>query len=416
VVAALLGEREIRLEARGAAFGPHARKARISAPSDDLESLALFREAQRKDLAASALRSLELDVGAVQAVDRVQKSLARSLHSPSSRPQGDPDEPLLMALLAGYPDRVAKRRVAEGGPSADLVLCGGGMARLAETSVVRDAPFLVAIDAEERTTGARSGTVVRVASRIEPEWLLDLFPYRVRDDSKLSWNAAAERVDGFSRLVYEDLVIEESRMARLDPEKTAQLLAQEALARGPRTFAPDGAVDELLARVKLVSEAAPHEGIPPLGEDDVRAALESLCQGRRSFAELREASLTEALLLRLTGAQRAALDRLAPGHVKLPGGRTLTVHYQCTQPPWAESRLQDFFGMAAGPSVAGGRIPVVLHLLAPSKRPVQVTTDLAGFWERHYPTLRRELCRKYPKHSWPEDPRSARPPVPGKLR
>jgi ATP-dependent helicase HrpB len=282
--------------------------------------------------------------------------------------------------------------------------------------VVRDAPVLVAIDAEERGSGARAGTVVRVASRIEPEWLLDLFPERVRDVSEVTWNAAAERVDGFSRLVYEDLIIEESRMAQLDAAKAGDLLAQQALAKGPRAFAAEGALDQLLARLKVASEAGGRDALPAMGEGDLRAALIELCLGRRSFAELREASLMEALLGRLSGAQRAALDRLAPSHVRLPSGRQLPINYEPDQPPWAESRLQDFFGMASGPAVAGGRVSVVLHLLAPSKRPVQVTTDLAGFWERHYPALRRELCRKYPKHAWPEDPRTARPPPPGKLR
>jgi ATP-dependent helicase HrpB len=409
-IAALLGEREIRLEARGAAFGPHARQARTNGPSDVLESLEIFHEAQRKGLAASALRSLELDFGAVQAVERVRHSLERSVRSLACADK-DPDRPLLMALLAGYPDRVARRRVSAGGPSAEILLCGGGTARIAETSVVRDAPFVVAIDAEDRGAGARAGTVVRVASRIEPEWLLDLFAERVRDVSEVTWNAGAQRVDGFSRLVYEDLVIEESRMGQLDAAKASKLLAEEALARGPRAFAPEGALDQLLARARVAGE-----GIPALGEEDLRAALESLCEGRRSFAELREASMTEALLSRLTGAQRAALERLTPSQVRLPSGRALAIHYEPSQPPWAESRLQDFFGMAVGPSVGGGRVPVVLHLLAPNKRPVQVTTDLAGFWERHYPALRRELSRKYPKHAWPEDPRAAKPPPPGKLR
>jgi len=258
--------------------------------------------------------------------------------------------------------------------------------------------------------------VVRVASRIEPDWLVDLFAEQVREATEVTWNAEAERVDAFSRLIYEDLVIEESRMAQRDSEKVAKLLCEQALSRGARAFAEERAVDDLLARVKLVAEAAPKEGLPALGEPDVDAALASMCEGRRSFKELREASLIEALLSRLTGSQRAALDRMAPGHVRLPGGRSLPIHYEKSQPPWAESRLQDFFGMAVGPAIANGRVPVVLHLLAPNKRPVQVTTDLAGFWERHYPALRRELCRKYPRHSWPEDPRTAAPPPPGKLR
>jgi len=98
--------------------------------------------------------------------------------------------------------------------------------------------------------------------------------------------------------------------------------------------------------------------------------------------------------------------------VTLPGGRTTRIHYEAGKPPWVESRLQDFFGMAAGPAAAGGRVPLVLHLLAPNQRAVQVTTDLAGFWDRHYPGIRRELMRRYPRHAWPEDPRTAAPPAP----
>ena len=95
----------------------------------------------------------------------------------------------------------------------------------------------------------------------------------------------------------------------------------------------------------------------------------------------------------------------------LPGGRAVPVHYQSgDEPPWIESRLQDFFGMAAGPRLADGRVPLTLHLLAPNQRAVQVTSDLSGFWERHYPSIRRELQRRYPRHAWPEDPLRAEPP------
>ena len=88
--------------------------------------------------------------------------------------------------------------------------------------------------------------------------------------------------------------------------------------------------------------------------------------------------------------------------LRLPAGREVTVHYEPGKPPWIESRLQDFFGVAQTPRING--IPVVVHLLAPNRRPVQVTTDLAGFWERLYPQVRRELSRRYPKHKWPEKP------------
>ena len=114
------------------------------------------------------------------------------------------------------------------------------------------------------------------------------------------------------------------------------------------------------------------------------------------------------------GARRLA--EIAPDAVVLPGGRKAKVTYSEGAAPFLESRLQDFFGMRQGPSAAMGRVPIVLHLLAPNYRAVQVTTDLAGFWERHYPGIAKELRRKYPRHPWPDDPLTASPPVAGQRR
>ena len=295
---------------------------------------------------------------------------------------------------------------------------GGGSARLDPASVVREAALLVAIDAEERrgdcrAPGARAAEArVRLASTATEEMLLDLFPEALRYDDAVQWNAAAERVEAAERLVYEDLVLEETRASRPDPDKVAARLAAEALARGPRAFAPEGALDRLVARIGFAAQHAPDAGLAVPSEEELAAALRDLCAGRRSFAELREADLPGALLARLDPRARAALERLAPERVTLPGGRSTRINYEAGKPPWIESRLQDFFGLAQGPALAGGKAPLVLHLLAPNQRAVQVTTDLAGFWVRHYPSIRRELARRYPRHAWPEDPRNASPPAP----
>jgi ATP-dependent helicase HrpB len=255
--------------------------------------------------------------------------------------------------------------------------------------------------------------VVRIASAVTVEMLLDLFPESLRYDEEVAWNAQAERVDGVERLLYRGLVLEESRVARLDPERAAAALAEAALARGARAFAAEGALDQVVARLAFAARAFPEAGLAAPGEEELRAALRELCAGRRSFAELREADLPGAMLARLSPEKRALLERMAPERIALPGGRSLRVHYGARdEAPHVESRLQDFFGLARGPSVAGGRVPLVLHLLAPNQRAVQVTTDLAGFWERHYPALRRELMRRYPRHAWPEDPLRAQPPPP----
>jgi ATP-dependent helicase HrpB len=118
----------------------------------------------------------------------------------------------------------------------------------------------------------------------------------------------------------------------------------------------------------------------------------------------------------LTPKLQHLLERAAPETFRLGSGRVAKIHYEAGKPPWLESRLQDFFGCADGPRVCDGRVPVTLHLLAPNGRAVQVTSDLAGFWERHYPAIRRELMRRYPRHSWPEDGRHAEPPPPRQRR
>ena len=125
--------------------------------------------------------------------------------------------------------------------------------------------------------------------------------------------------------------------------------------------------------------------------------------GLRSFNELKNAAANLVSLLEQTMIARR-LEQIAPTRIRLPNGRQTKVHYEPGKPPWIASRLQDFFGMRETPRVGREQTPVVVHLLAPNQRAVQTTSDLAGFWERLYPQVRRELMRRYPRHSWPERP------------
>jgi ATP-dependent helicase HrpB len=267
---------------------------------------------------------------------------------------------------------------------------------------VKTAPLLVAVEAEDRSD-ART-PLVRIASAIEPEWLLDLFPGRIREASELEWNRAGARVESVSALMFDNIAIEESR-GTPDPEAAGALLASKALDAGLSRFADVEEVEAFLSRVRF---AASHGPVPPPAGDAVESALRSLATGLKSFAELeaatREGGLVRALERQMAPAARRLLDEIAPERIRLPGGRQTRVHYDAGQPPWIASRLQDFFGLRDTPRIARGAVPVVVRLLAPSQRPVQTTSDLAGFWERLYPQVRRELARRYPKHKWPENP------------
>ncbi len=333
------------------------------------------------------------------ATERLVRQVHRIVNPP--RQQHPNEDALLISVLAAFPDRVARRR-----QSNELQLAAGGPALLAPSSTVTANQFLVAVEAEDRRAqrAPQKMPLVRIASGIEPEWLLDLFPERIRETTTVEWNRAAERVEAVSALMFDQIAIESHR-AGPDPQAAAALLMEKALEAGLARFADPAEIDAFLARVNFASQ---HAALPPLGPEDVERALHSLASGLKSFAELvsaaRDGGLLRALDRQLPPAARRLLDEIAPERIRLARGRYARVHYEAGQPPTVASRLQDFFGMSETPAVARGAVPLVLRLLAPNRRPVQTTSDLAGFWQRLYPQVRKELARRYPKHAWPQDP------------
>ncbi len=273
-------------------------------------------------------------------------------------------------------------------------------AKLAPTSVVRDSLLLVACEVEDRRRG---GALIRAASAIEAEDLLELFPDRVRDSESLVFRAAGERVERVRTLAYEGLVLDESQRAADGGPEATRVLVDAVLARGLDAVCDVASIEALKRRLAFTAENRPD--IEPLDDGRLGALLVTAAEGATTFDDLRAAHLPDLVRESLPASTKRALEELAPERVRLPGRpKGVEVHYERDRPPWIESRLQDFFGLVDGPRVGGGRVPLVLHLLAPNKRAVQVTTDLAGFWKRHYPELRRALSRRYPKHAWPEDP------------
>jgi len=299
---------------------------------------------------------------------RVFNQLRQRISGRDSRDQGD-DAAILQSILAAFPDRVARHR-----RDGELLLSSGASACFPNCHW----EFLVAVDIEERRELGLP--LVRLAAPIEPEWLLE----RATERIALEWNRTAERVEQVTALMYDQLVIEESRSPSPPSEEASRMLAQKAIEAGIARFADADAVEQVRSRAAFAGT-----------QIDAEAALTALCDGRVSFKELEAADLVSRI-------RPGRMAQAAPDSVKLPGGRQVKVHYEPGKPPWIESRLQDFFGMRETPRIGGA--PVVVHLLAPNHRPVQVTSDLAGFWERLYPQVRKELSRRYPKHKWPEKP------------
>jgi ATP-dependent helicase HrpB len=292
------------------------------------------------------------------------------------------DSTLAKAVLAAFPDRVGRRR------AGGIVLLSNGGSATMPNAPGEFGEFLVAMDVEDR--GDRP--LIRLACRIEPDWLID----HAIERSAVEWNRRTQRVEAVTAWLYDQLVIDETRGGSIDDEAAANLLAAKAEEAGLERFVEREELDAFLSRVDFA-------GLGPLAEAEIRNALTALCYGLRGFADLEKAAGGLIPMLEQRVGARL-LDDLAPSRLRLPSGRQTRVHYERGKPPWVASRLQDFFGIAESPRVGRDKVPLVIHLLAPNQRPVQTTTDLAGFWQRLYPQLRKELGRRYPKHAWPENP------------
>lgn len=408
LAAALLAERDLRRESR-TRFGATSARHLESGDSDLTEMIDRFEAVAKSNFSRQALTEFEVDGSAARAVERSFRQLLDLTRrsGAASRATGHSEEDALArSVLAAFGDRVAQRR----GASRELLLCGGTSALLADTSVVDRAPFLVALTAD-RSGGKRGQALVRTASRIEPDWLLELESDLVQIEETLGLDANGERVERVSRIRYGRLVLDESRSRPAPGPEAAEVLLKAARSKGLAVADPEGSLEQLGVRLELLERYALIEASS--GGDDLTArALEIGCAQVTSLGELAGLDLAALVSSSLPSATLRALTEGTPTRLRLPSGRELRVHYERGKPPWIQSRLQDFFGLAETPSICRGRHPLQVQLLAPNQRAVQVTTDLGGFWERHYPTIRRELMRRYPRHPWPEDGRTAQPPAP----
>jgi ATP-dependent helicase HrpB len=402
LAAALLSERDPFPRSTRSERGTGPRRASRSDVLDRLDALEAFespRGGQRRGDAGA------LHAGAARFVLKARDQLARTIGEAGmadKKPAADDrDEVLLRALLAAYPDRVARRREPR---SPRAVMVGGRGVRLAEESAVLDAELFLCLDLGG--PGTASEALVRLASEVLPDWLP---AERLQTAVELAFDEARERVIAWKRTRYEDLVIGEAEVPATG-EDAERVLAEAAAARPDRALAlDDPAVAGLLARLRWLAGWMPELGLPTFEAADLARLLPHLAAGKRSFAEMHRTPLLPLLEGELSWQQRQALETEAPERLPVPSGSQIRIVYEPGRPPVLAARIQEMFGLAETPRLAGGRAPVLLHLLAPNGRPQQVTHDLRSFWETTYLQVRKELQGRYPRHAWPLDPWNARP-------
>jgi ATP-dependent helicase HrpB len=255
--------------------------------------------------------------------------------------------------------------------------------------------------------------MVRVASEIEAAWLEELFPHQLRRERTVEYDPQRGRAVARSAVYYRDLLLREERDAPVDAVQASAALANAVRPQALEIFQSDDRASELLARIELLRRHMPEHPWPALGPKDLGELLASVLAGKRSIDEVRRSDLTGLLAGQLPDPLDRLLNQHAPETLTVPSGSQIRLTYIKGERPLLAARLQELFGWTDTPRIAAGKVPVVLHLLAPNFRPVQITDDLRSFWATTYFQVRKDLRVRYPKHAWPEDPLTAKPQAKG---
>jgi ATP-dependent helicase HrpB len=276
---------------------------------------------------------------------------------------------------------------------------GGRRGQIPKESLVRQAPLVVAAEIRE-VEGREVQVILSGCTAVEETWLADLFPGDYRRVTEAMWDDTQRRVLQKEQVSFRDLVLGTRQSGEPDPEKAAALLAAKVMSGELKLTAWDHEVDQWIARLNCLAKWMPELELPALTEEDRAFVIAEMCHGAASYKEIKDRSPWPSLRSWLGPEQTAMMDKFVPERLRLADGRLGRITYSESADPTLSARIQQLYDWKETPRIAGGRIPLVLSISGPNQRPLQITRDLAGFWLNHYPKLKQELARKYPKHEW----------------
>jgi len=306
-------------------------------------------------------------------------------------------------LALAFPDRVARNR-----GNGSFVLANGRGAALDQASALARAPYLAVAE----VTGAAASGRILLAAPITPAEIEQHFADQIESADEISFDRSALALRARRKKTLHGITLSEAPLALQPSMETAQVLADGLIAAGLDRLPWSKPLKQWRDRVMFLRKAE-GEAWPDLSNDALVAQrgawLVPALADKTSLKEFSPGDLSDALMALLPWELRARLEREAPTHFEAPTGTMLAIDYEAEQGPTIAVRLQELFGLNTHPSIAKGAVPLVLELLSPAHRPVQVTRDLPGFWRGSYAAVRSDLRGRYPRHPWPEDPASAMP-------
>ncbi|WP_413205259.1 ATP-dependent helicase HrpB [Rhodospirillum sp. A1_3_36] len=342
----------------------------------------------------------EIDTGGFHRIRDAIDQLTRIRRAPSGGSLSPRDTGRLLARA--YPDRVAQAR---SGSHARYLLANGRGAQLDPTDPLASSPFLVVAEMDGAGTEGR----IRLAAPIDRADLDSLFQGSLTPQEAISWDPRTETLTARLERRLGALVLESRDLPPGDWTARAVPAVREGIRRlGLQVLPWSKETDRLRERVTFLHHALPDEDWPDLSDrallDTLADWLDPYLSGITRRSHFTRIDLTGALKSRIGWQRMGELDTLAPTHLPVPSGQSAPLDYGAEDGPVLAARVQQLFGLTETPKVARGTRPVLIHLLSPAGRPLQVTRDLAGFWKTSYAEVRKDMRGRYPKHPWPEDP------------
>ncbi len=399
LIAALSQSRNILLKSEGKRMD----EARDDLLGDQAESdffilMRAWRYAQRNNFDPQRCRGLGIHGGSAREVagtfDQLLRLAERAGLDVAEKPAES--ESIQRCILVGFSDQLA-RRVDQGTLRCRLIHQRTG--DLARESVVRKATLFVAGEIREVQSRDELRVLLSQATAVEEAWLRDAFPDDFAEGTEMLFDPIQRRVVTRRTRLFRDLVLDFSEQDTTDPEASARILAEEVVAGRCPLKNWDDAVEQWFVRLACLREWMPELELPVADEAAKREMVARICRGAFTYKAIKDAEVWPVLREWLGQQGARWLDQFAPERLELPGGRKARVIYTAGAAPVTAARIQDLYGVM-NLSVAKGRKPVTIQILAPNQRPVQITTDLANFWKESYPKIKQELSRKYPKHEW----------------
>lgn len=304
---------------------------------------------------------------------------------------------LRRCLLTGFSDHVSKR-LDRG--TLRCAIVHGRKGEMRRQSIAHQSPLFVSSDIEERNTRGEVAVLLGLNTAIEEQWLREMFPCDFSDRDNVYYDARSKRVCCCRERRFRDLILESKETGQPPPDEAARLLAVEVSAGRLALNNWDATVETFIARVNLIAKHCPEHGFTPIGANEKQLLIEQICFGAASHKEIKDRDVWPAVRGWLTAGQRGLLDRLAPERCELPSGANPKIRYEDGGKAALTATIQQLYNAPNRVKIAGGKVALVIEILAPNHRPVQITENLGDFWERIYPDIKKQLRARYPKHEW----------------